>query len=92
MKSTILVVTLLTLFSCGKKEEMKIHQATEKQIHATHALDVKVDNRLDPVCEMETAGHLSDTIQFQGKIYGFCSTGCKETFAKNPEQFLSKMK
>ena len=91
MKYTLLTLSFLTLFSCGKKEEMKIHQATEKQIHATHSLDVKVDNRLDPVCEMETAGHLSDTIHYNGKIYGFCSAGCKETFAKTPEQFLSKM-
>jgi YHS domain-containing protein len=51
-----------------------------------------VDNTIDPVCDMEAkAGMVYDTIHYNNKIYGFCSTHCKEEFAKNPNDYLSKM-
>ncbi len=95
MKSkTILAVFILSfaaIYSCNQKKEIEIQKADEQMIHAAHGLDVEVDNKIDPVCGMETAGHVSDTIHYAGKVYGFCSSGCKEEFAKSPEQYLSKM-
>lgn len=92
----ILSVSILTIMaiSCNQKEEqakIEVHKADEQLMHGVHKMDVEVENDLDPVCGMKTAEHLSDTIQYQGKVYGFCSAGCKETFAENPENFLSKM-
>jgi YHS domain-containing protein len=31
-----------------------------------------------------TAG-ISDTAHYENKVLGFCSTGCKEEFLKNPK-------
>lgn len=89
-KNKILILTILifTIVSCEKKEEIKVHQVDEEQMQAVNKLDVKVVNANDPVCGMSTAEFLSDTIQYNGEIYGFCSESCKNEFAKNPDKFL----
>jgi len=52
----------------------------------------KLSVKLDPVCQMSMDQHLiADTMTYQGKLYGFCSAGCKEAFAAEPEKFLSEM-
>lgn len=94
--NTILAITILSIFSisCGEKQEhkeMEVKSANAEVMHAAHNLDVKVENKIDPICEMETEGHVSDTIHYEGKVYGFCSSGCKEEFAKNPTAHLSKL-
>jgi len=94
MKKTAILAGLFLAFaivSCNEKKEMEIHKADEELIHSADSLDVKVDNKFDPVCGMQTEGHVSDTIHYEGKVFGFCSTGCKETFAKGPEQYLDKL-
>jgi len=44
----------------------------------------------DPVCGMDvdekSAAGKSD---YQGKTYYFCSAGCKASFDKNPEKYVS---
>ncbi len=95
-KITILTIAILSIvsISCGEKQEHKeieVKSANDEVMHAAHNLDIKVDNKIDPICEMETEGHVSDTIHYQGKVYGFCSSGCKEEFAKSPEQYISKL-
>jgi YHS domain-containing protein len=46
---------------------------------------------IDPVCGMEvderTAVHTSE---YQGQTYYFCAPGCKRSFDKNPEQYLTQ--
>jgi Cu+-exporting ATPase len=43
----------------------------------------------DPVCgiQLNIATAPAQT-EYNGEIYYFCSTGCKEAFEANPEQFL----
>jgi YHS domain-containing protein len=89
-KILAIMVLIFTTVSCEKKEEIKVHQVNEEQMQTVNKLDVKVVNANDPVCGMSTAEHLSDTIQYNGKIYGFCSETCKNEFAKNPEKYLKK--
>lgn len=87
MKVIVFFIPIFLLTSCREKE---LHQASDEQI-VTKSLNVSVDNEFDPICEMKTTGHISDTIHYESKIYGFCSTGCKEEFAKNPKDYLSKL-
>lgn len=46
---------------------------------------------IDPVCGMSvdprTAAGKSE---YKGKTYYFCAPGCKQTFDKDPERFVSK--
>lgn len=86
------VVLGMSIFSCKENsKEVEIHQADDQVMHSVHNLDVEVDNKFDPICGMETAGHVSDTIHYAGNVYGFCNPGCKEEFARNPEIYLDKL-
>lgn len=47
------------------------------------------DKAVDPVCGMTVVkANAKATFDYKGTTYYFCSTGCKEAFAKEPEKFL----
>ena len=63
--------------SGGKKFKPVIKQIVEKG-----------DIFIDPVCGMEVHPiQNSHKLEFQGKIYYFCSQRCKEIFEKSPGEF-----
>ena len=48
----------------------------------------KLDEGKDPICGMKV--NLVETLYksiYQGKVYGFCSPGCKATFDGNPVEY-----
>ncbi len=46
---------------------------------------------VDPVCGMQVdESTAAATYEYQGTTYYFCAPGCKSTFERNPEQFLSQ--
>ncbi len=49
---------------------------------------LKLDNTKDLVCGMPLSAGVMDTVHYQGKIFGFCSAGCKNEFFKNPKAYL----
>ncbi|RCW58328.1 YHS domain-containing protein [Halanaerobium sp. ST460_2HS_T2] len=45
----------------------------------------------DPVCGMDIeADQAVASYEYKGKIYYFCAEGCKNKFAKNPEEFINE--
>ena len=49
------------------------------------------DKAIDPVCGMTvTKAKAAATFEYKGTTYYFCSKGCKESFAKEPEKYLEK--
>lgn len=86
MKTPIfLILFSVLLFSCGKEIPKVKHV-----VKSTEVLDltsIKVVNSKDPICEMSTAKYLKDTTVYKGKIFGFCSEGCKSSFKKDPEKY-----
>jgi YHS domain-containing protein len=45
---------------------------------------------IDPICKMEVEeSKAAATYEYKGKKYFFCSSGCKEKFAKEPEKFIA---
>jgi YHS domain-containing protein len=50
------------------------------------------DNKKDPACGMPLTAGVEDTVHYKGKLYGFCSTECKDEFLKNPEGHLAENK
>jgi len=42
----------------------------------------------DPVCGMALSDGVADTVTYNGLLYGFCSTGCKEDFLKEPSKYI----
>lgn len=52
---------------------------------STKSFDVAlVDNKKDPSCGMPVTAGVSDTLHYKGKVLGFCSTECKDSFIKDP--------
>ena len=93
MKWAIIVLSLVAvfIFSCQQnKQQPQEHTSASKQ-----SIDVTVDMlavAVDPNCGMDmhkTA--VKDTTVYEGKLYGFCSTGCKTAFLKNPQEKLAKL-
>jgi YHS domain-containing protein len=51
------------------------------------------DTAVDPVCGMTVVkANAKATFDYKGTTYYFCSTGCKDSFAKEPEKYLAAMK
>ena len=45
----------------------------------------------DPVCGMDIdPATAAGTSEYRGQTYYFCSPGCKRSFDKDPEKYLSK--
>ena len=93
LKNTIAFSILsLTIFSCTKEQpkqdNFEVKHVSHEEMKAANKIDVAVVNEVDPICGMKTADHLSDTANYKGKTYGFCSTMCKDEFLKNPEKHI----
>lgn len=43
---------------------------------------------IDPVCGMEVDEKNAVTSEYDGKIYYFCSPGCKAAFDENPKKYV----
>lgn len=63
--------------------------AANAQQPKTNVKNVKVVNKLDPICGMDNAMSLKDTAIYQKKVYGFCSTHCKTEFKKDPKKYTT---
>ena len=49
------------------------------------------DKAVDPVCGMTVVkAKAAATYEYKGTKYYFCSTGCKDAFAKDPEKYIKK--
>ena len=45
---------------------------------------------MDPVCNMEVDEETAEwKFEYQGQTYYFCAPGCKASFIKDPEKYLS---
>ncbi len=51
---------------------------------------IKIDNEKDPVCGMSLSAGCADTLNYKGKVIGFCSAMCKKSFITNPVSYLAK--
>ncbi|MDM1553600.1 YHS domain-containing protein [Chryseobacterium indologenes] len=90
MKSPIILTALLSiaLLSCAKEPQVK--HKMNMSTSGENIKNVQVVNEEDPICHMKTAGSLKDTAVYKAKVYGFCSSYCKDEFKKNPENYAQK--
>ena len=42
----------------------------------------------DVICHMKVGATTTNTLVYKGKIYGFCSPGCRDAFATHPDHFI----
>lgn len=68
------------------------NSALEPLLHPESAFSkIKIDNDKDPVCGMALTG-FADTVHYKGKIIGFCSARCKNSFLSNPTAYKLHMR
>jgi len=83
-KLTILLFAGMALYSCSSpaaKEEKKPEMPATKEKTDKYA-GLQFASQKDTSCGMPLSSGVGDTLMLEGKIYGFCSTECKEAFAK----------
>ena len=89
--SFILVIILVSCSNNSPSENMPMDRST-KSTYSTAAsrhgaansfklssIHLAVD--IDTTCGMPLSAGITDTMSHQGKIYGFCSPGCKQELA-----------
>ncbi|MBN2465558.1 YHS domain-containing protein [candidate division WOR-3 bacterium] len=55
------------------------------------ALAQTQEKLVDPVCGMTvTKQGAAGSSVYQGKIYYFCSTACKDNFVRDPQKYLAQ--
>ncbi|MBW8521786.1 YHS domain-containing protein [Chryseobacterium chendengshani] len=88
MKYTIILTAILSvsLWSCARETPKVKHKKTMTTSKG-NMKNIKVVNAEDPICHMKTAEYIKDTTIYKNKVYGFCSTYCKDEFNKNPEKY-----
>lgn len=100
MKRLIIIAAGITVAaSCNnprtsgtaKSDPVKVQQAkTTVKTDTTKFTLSMVDNKKDFVCRMPLTAGIGDTVHYKGKVYGFCSKGCKESFLQDPESYLAE--
>lgn len=45
---------------------------------------------IDPVCGMDVDADASETSEFEGHTYFFCTRDCKEDFDESPEEYVGR--
>jgi YHS domain-containing protein len=96
MKKLIYVIAVLiaaTACNIQKKVEPAAIAPLVLKDTVTHKFTAKdVVNTKDYICGMPVTAGIEDTVHYKGKVYGFCSAGCKEDFAKSPKTYLTAKK
>lgn len=85
MRKAILIGAAAFLITACNNENHGEHSVTAPKAEAKKfQFDVaNLFSKTDPICEMELDNEIiADTALVEGKIYGFCHTGCKEEFLK----------
>lgn len=94
------IVLVMLIMACNQTnstqqqpENKAVPTETEVPMGSGEAKAIVVDTKklaldTDPVCGMPIA-EIADTNTHEGKLYGFCSVECKESFKKSPKQYLT---
>ncbi len=85
-----LALGILSLTGCNQQNRATNYQIPKVSHDEKGAFkNIKVDNTNDLVCGMTLTAGIGDTAHYNGKVYGFCSKGCKDKFVKSPTDYIS---
>ena len=93
MKKIFIISLVFTACSHRASNDQAVSKAKaeEKMTMAPNKYSgIDFASKKDLACGMPLSAGVDDTAHYAGKIYGFCSTECKDTFLKNPEKYLAK--
>lgn len=85
--NSIIIITAIVFCACNSssnKSEQQTPVATmpPKKVDTTTAKFAHLNfaSKKDTICGMPLRLGIEDTLVLNGKIYGFCGTGCKDEF------------
>lgn len=96
LKRILVVILLFSLFLSGtvlaqdtkvKKEKAKKSVVAEKK--SKDAKKQVISNKTCPVMGEDVDASVQ-TVEYKGKVYGFCCKKCVKKFQDNPEKYLKK--
>ncbi len=87
-KLSLGMVGVILLWACQPAPNKNQCMHEEAARNKDSFTDVAFANSVDFICNMQLAEGISDTAHYKGKIYGFCSKGCKRDFSLHPENYL----
>lgn len=81
----LFIAVLFAAVSCNTEApKSDVNEAVKEEVkEEKKALTVQLVSDKDPVCGMTVGTEPADTTLLNGKVYGFCSDDCKETFLKD---------
>lgn len=85
MKKTLLTLGLSLAFI----QFINASNLTETQ-QKIAVIDTLKKDGIDPICKMKVKAGNTKIVVFKKVTYGFCSEGCKKTFAANPKKYITK--
>lgn len=88
IKINIFIIGAFVMFCACNLSSNKTEQLTppatmpQKKVDTTTAkfANLNFASKKDTICRMPLRLGIDDTVVLNGKIYGFCGTGCKEEF------------
>lgn len=92
MKKILAISILLVSCSSHSQIENTIQSAKDTTSIAAPVnpyKNITFASTKDLNCGMPLSAGIGDTAHYKGKIYGFCSTECKDDFLKNPSAHLA---
>jgi YHS domain-containing protein len=93
MKKLLLISLIFTACSHNSNNDKAVSKAKAEQqmaVPENKYPGIEFASKKDLSCGMPLSAGLEDTAHYQGKIYGFCSAECKDTFLKDPQKYLAK--
>jgi len=92
------IVFCVSLISFAQDKTDKVlkdpHQKMEmnkvQKVDSTKIISKEPWNKMCPVKGNEVEAD-SPTVEYDGKVYGFCCPGCDTKFAKNPEKYAKNL-
>ncbi|MGA9407073.1 MAG: YHS domain-containing protein [Bacteroidota bacterium] len=85
-----LLLCIVMTTACNQQNKSTIQETASASHGEKEAFKgVKFDNTNDLVCGMPLTAGVGDTAHYNGKVYGFCSKGCKDKFVKSPADYVA---
>ena len=84
-----LTLSMLSLTGCKKKSEPAVPATPPAEVKQVVSKAAETEQTICPVM----GGTINKDLytEYKGKKVYFCCPGCKETFEKDPEKYLSKL-
>ena len=98
IKIVFMFITCFALINCNTKiSNNKVQKIKQDKLQSSKQTvpvadvykDMHFDNNKDFSCGMPVSAGVKDTVQYKGKLYGFCAKECKDDFLKDPEGHLA---